>query len=51
MEAFMQQLDDLIDQAMTMLMAANDRFNAIMDSVTEMVQDTGNTLSNTRFAG
>lgn len=50
-EAFMQQLDDLIDQALTMLMAANDRFNAIMDSVTEMVQDTGNTLSNTRFAG
>lgn len=50
-EAFMQQLDDLIDQALTMLMAANDKFNAIMDSVTEMVQDTGNTLSNTRFAG
>lgn len=50
-EAMMQQLDDLIDQALTMLMAANDRFNAIMDSVTEMVQDTGNTLSNTRFAG
>jgi transloator len=50
-EAFMQQLDDLVDQAMQMLMAANERFNAIVDSVTEMVQDTGNTLSNTRFAG
>lgn len=50
-EAFMQQLDDLIDQALSMLMAANERFNSIIDSATEMVQDTGNTLANTRFAG
>lgn len=50
-EAFMQQLDDLIDQAMTLLMSSTERFNAMMDSVTEMAQDNSNTLSNTRFAG
>lgn len=50
-EAFMQQLDDMIDQALAMLMSANDKFNAMMDSMTEMIQESGNTLSNTRFAG
>ena len=50
-QAFMQQLDDLIDQAMTLLMSSNERFNAMMDSLSEMAHDTGNTLSNNKFAG
>jgi hypothetical protein len=36
---------------MTLLMSSTERFNAMMDSVTEMAQDNSNTLSNTRFAG
>lgn len=50
-EAFMQELDDLIDQALTLMMSANDRFNAMLDSVTEMAQDSSNIVSNTRFVG
>jgi hypothetical protein len=49
-EAFMQQLDALIDMALSMLMDSSQRFNAIMDTVSEMTKETGDTMSNTRFA-
>jgi len=51
MQAMMQMLDDIIDQALAMLMDASGRFNAVMDSLTEMMNDTGATLASTRFAG
>jgi len=50
-EALMQQLDDLIDQAMEILMAQANRFNAVADTMTDMMNETGQTLANTRFAG
>ena len=50
-QAMMQMLDDLIDQAMALLMQIKDSANAMMNSVTEMLNDTGNTVSNTRFSG
>lgn len=51
LQAMMQQLDDMIDMAMTMLMQVRSNVSAMMDSLTEMLNDTGNTLSNTKFAG
>ena len=50
-QALMQMLDDLIDMAMSMLMQVNNNVQAMMDSLTEMLTDTGNTLANTKFAG
>lgn len=50
-QALLKMLDDLIDMAMTMLMQVKANVNAMMDSFSEMLNDTGNTLSNTRFAG
>lgn len=50
-KAMMQQLDDLIDQALALLQQAAARFNAIADTMTEMLNDTGNTVSSTRFTG
>ncbi len=50
-EAFMQGLDDMIDQALSRLMASSDRFNAILDEITAAMSDRGNTLSRARFAG
>lgn len=50
-QAFMQQLDDIIDQALSLLMQANDRFNVMLDDITDMTQDTSNTLSAVRFSG
>lgn len=50
-QALMQMLDDLIDMAMSMLMQVNNNVQAMMDSLSEMLNDTGNTLSNTKFAG
>lgn len=49
-EAFMQQLDDIIDQAMQMLMEATQRFNAVMDGVTDMMKENADATSSTRFA-
>ena len=49
-EAFMQQLDDIIDQAMQMLMEATQRFNAVMSSVTDMMKENADATSSTRFA-
>ena len=48
-QALMQQLDDLIDQALQMLQQAAQRFNAIADTMTEMLNETGDTVSSTRF--
>jgi hypothetical protein len=50
-EAFMQGLDDMIDQALSRLIASSDRFNAILDEITAAMSDRGNTLSRARFAG
>ena len=50
-QALMQQLDDLIDQALEMLQQAAERFNAVLDSMTEMLNDSGTSVSSTRFTG
>lgn len=50
-EAVMQMLDDLIDQALTRLMAAGDRFNTILDDIMAAVNERGQTLGKARFAG
>jgi hypothetical protein len=50
-EAIMQGLDDMIDQALSRLMASSERFNAILDEITSAMSDRGNTLSRARFAG
>lgn len=50
-QALLKQLDDLIDMALTLLMQVQGNVNAMMDSYSEMLTDTGNTLSNTRFSG
>lgn len=50
-EAIIQMLDDLIDQALSRLMASSDRFNAILDDIVESMNDRGNTMSKARFAG
>jgi hypothetical protein len=51
MEAMMKQLDDFIDQALQRLIAASDRFNAILDTITDSIQDHSNTLSRAKFTG
>lgn len=51
LQALMKQLDDMIDMALAMLMQVKANVSAMIDSYTEMLNDTGNTLSNTRFAG
>lgn len=48
--ALLSQLDDIIDQALARLMAASDRFGAMMDALTEAMQDTGNSVSRARFS-
>ncbi|WP_378940823.1 type III secretion system translocon subunit SctE [Mesorhizobium sp. ANAO-SY3R2] len=50
-EAFMQALDDMIDQALSRLQASSERFNAILDEITSAMNDRSNTLSRARFAG
>ncbi len=51
LQAFMQQLDDMIDMAMALLMQVNQNANAMMDTLSQMLNDQGNALSNTQFAG
>lgn len=51
MEATIQVLDDMIDQAMTRLKGAGDRFNAMLDSLTEAIQDRGDSLSRVGLRG
>jgi F0F1-type ATP synthase assembly protein I len=48
-EAFMQQLDDLIDQALAMMMEASERFNGMLDDLTDMNSDTGDVMSRMQF--
>lgn len=50
-EAMMQILDDMIDQALTRLMAASDRFNTMLDEIVEAMNDRGNTMARARFTG
>ncbi len=50
-EALMQQLDDMIDMALTLLMQVNQNVNQMMDSFAQMLNDAGDTMSNTKFAG
>jgi len=50
-EAMMQMLDDMIDQALSRLMAASDRFNTMLDDIVEAMNDRGNTLSRARLTG
>lgn len=50
-EAVMQMLDDMIDQALARLMASSERFNQILDEITDAMADRSNTLSRARFAG
>lgn len=49
-EAAMSMLDDIIDQALQMLMASSERFNAMIDDAVSMLKDTGDSLSKARFA-
>ncbi|MGR3483860.1 MAG: hypothetical protein ACU0BF_00805 [Paracoccaceae bacterium] len=44
-QALMAELDDLIDQALTALMASSDRFNAMLDGAISMLRDTGDVMS------
>ena len=47
----MQMLDDMIDAALARLMASGDRFAAMLDGISDAMQDRGNTLSRARFQG
>lgn len=49
MQAMMQQLDDIIDMALSLLMQINNNVNAILDKLGDLMKDTGDTLSNTRI--
>ncbi|MBC8130163.1 MAG: type III secretion system translocon subunit SctE [Rhizobiaceae bacterium] len=48
-EALMQMLDEMIDQALSRLMASGDRFSAMLDAITDSMQDRGNTMSRAKF--
>ena len=50
-EAVMQMIDDMIDQALSRLVASGDRFSAMLDSITDSIQDRSNTLSRAQFKG
>lgn len=49
MEALMQMLDEMIDMALSRLIAASNRFNDILDAITEMAEDKSKSLSNAKF--
>lgn len=49
-QAMMEQLNEMIDQALARMMAAGDRFNQILDGIMEAVNDRGNSLSRARFS-
>lgn len=51
LDALMQMLDDVIDQALSMLMASADRFNGMLDDIVDAMNDRGNTLSRAKFSG
>ncbi|MFP7674922.1 hypothetical protein ACG74X_16350 [Marivita sp. S0852] len=50
LQAMMAALDDLIDQALQMMMASSDRFNGMIDEAIAMMKDTGDVMSTQRFA-
>jgi hypothetical protein len=50
-EALLQMLDDLIDQALSRLIASSDRFNAMLDEIVEAMNDRSGALSRARFTG
>jgi hypothetical protein len=50
-QAGMQQTDDRVDQLLSFVASSNEQFNAMIDAITEMAQETAASLSNTRFAG
>lgn len=49
--AALNQLNDMIDQAFARLMAAGDRFNAIIDDRMEAINDRAQLTGKARFAG
>jgi hypothetical protein len=48
-QALMQQLDEFIDMAIKRLIAASDRFNSIMDSLTDAMKDKADTLQHAKL--
>lgn len=49
MEALLAQLDDFIDIALSRLIGAMNRFNDMLDSITDMMSDKAQSLSNAKF--
>lgn len=49
--AAMQLLDDMVDQALASLMGSSERFAGMLDSITDMMKDRGDTLSQMKFSG
>lgn len=49
-QAIKQQLDTLIDQALSNLSGATDRFNSSLDSIMNAMQDKSNTLNQIKFS-
>lgn len=45
MEATIQSLDDMIDLAMSRLKGAGQRFDAMLDSLTDAIKDRGDTMA------
>ncbi len=50
-EALIQQLEDLIDQAIARMVASANRFNDMLDAITDAIQDRGNSLAQAKFRG
>lgn len=50
-EALMQTLDEMIDMALSRLIAASNRFNDMLDAITDMMQDRSKSLSSAKFTG
>ncbi len=48
-EALLQMIDEVIDQAIQRLIAAADRFNDVLDSSMDSINDRGNTLAKAKF--
>lgn len=50
-QAGMQQIDDRVDQLLGFVASSNEQYNAMIDAITEMAQETAASLSSARFAG
>ena len=50
-EAFIQTYQDLVDQALANLMAAQDTANAMLEAAAGGLKDRGDSMSQVRFAG